>query len=537
MEYQTRKGALALVVAGALSCLGGTAAAQPTTRYTVFRVGADAGMARIANEGFWQIDATGLLRLGPFRTDFAAPLRFSTDGFRFREADYAQGRDYLRIVRCARLDIGDYHRPADRYDPACDSYASANGGLHDRQYLSLRFAPLRDLDLGHGTLLTGFNNSLDPNVPQIGGVAHLIFRDIAVGHAVVDDIASPTLLAAQVGLRPLQVLGQNWDETPDDLRVDVGVVRDMAAPLRVRSAFGEPLRDGDGRIQSTTTPLTALSASAHYLYLLGGCTQQGSAGCEAVSRTGLFGFVDYNRLMEVVDGDGLHVGVHFRYLLRQRYHQLNDQSLGSEGRMFDTWEVRVGAEYRNMGNRYLPGYFDGNYSVQRNQFALNDAARQRLGSDAATTSKLEYLLAQPEGRGHGFQAYFRLYLPVPTAANEPPSRLPITLFAEDSSGPLRASVGASVGPFRIDQLVIGAQYLRRNFDSLSAIFNPEGALVRVMGAVHLSSAQQRRSAPDNLLSNLMVNFSYNRRFLQQDNGALASTNDFFVTLGTSTGIN
>ena len=80
MEYQTRKGALALVVAGALSCLGGTAAAQPTTRYTVFRVGADAGMARIANEGFWQIDATGLLRLGPFRTDFAAPLRFSTDG-------------------------------------------------------------------------------------------------------------------------------------------------------------------------------------------------------------------------------------------------------------------------------------------------------------------------------------------------------------------------------------------------------------------------------------------------------------------------
>ncbi|MBL8602815.1 MAG: hypothetical protein JNK72_12905 [Myxococcales bacterium] len=512
------------------------ARAQQNERYTVFRVGADVGFSRLANENFYQVNATGLLRLGPFRTDFAFPLRFRSSDLAFREQDYAEGRDYLRAVRCARLDFGDYRRPADRYDASCEAWGSQRG-LHDRQYLSLRVSPLRDFSLGHNTLVSGFNNSLDPNRPQLGAVADLVVRDIAHAHAVIDDVASPRLMAAQASLRPLQVLGQNWDETPDDLQLDVSVVRDNAAPLRVRTAFGEPLRDGQGNLQSATTALTALSAAAHYLYLWSACTAQSNEACERSTLSGLFAYADYNRFVEVADADGLHAGVHYRYMQRQRYRMVNDQTLPGAGRMFDTWELRVGAEYRNMGNRYLPEYFDGNYGVQSQQFALNDAARRALGPDAQSTTKLEFLLSQPEGRQHGLQAYLRLYIPIPTAAQEPPSRLPITLFVEDASGPLRTSVGATVGPLQIDQLVIAAQYLRRNFEGLDAIFELDGSLFRVLGAMYLTSQAQRRQAPDSLLNNLMLNLSFNRRFLRQDSGNLVSTNDFIVTLGTSTGVN
>ena len=60
-----------------VTALAGEARADPPPgeRYTVFRVGADLGIARIAGEAWWQLNATGLLRVGAVRLDFAAPLR------------------------------------------------------------------------------------------------------------------------------------------------------------------------------------------------------------------------------------------------------------------------------------------------------------------------------------------------------------------------------------------------------------------------------------------------------------------------------
>ncbi|MEZ4389517.1 MAG: hypothetical protein R3A48_00365 [Polyangiales bacterium] len=130
-------------------------------RYTAFRVGADLGYARIANENFLQLNATGLVRLGPVRMDFNVPLRFRLSDFEFREADYADARDALRVIRCVRIDVGDYERPDDQYDPSCEAHPS-DRGLHERVYFSGRLAPLRSQDFAHETLLTGFNNSLDP---------------------------------------------------------------------------------------------------------------------------------------------------------------------------------------------------------------------------------------------------------------------------------------------------------------------------------------------------------------------------------------
>ena len=525
----------ALCTLGASALAPRAVHAQTNERYTAFRFGADVGYARIANENFLQVNGTGLLRLGPARLDFYVPLRFRLSDFQFREEDWSEPRDFLRTVRCGRIDIGDFIRPDDQYDPSCQPYEGTSG-LHERMYLSARFAPVRAFDLGHETLMTGFNNSLDPNSPQIGGVVDAIIRDWAHLHFVTDDISQPRVIAGNAAVRPLQILGQNWDETPDDMELGATVVSDLSAPVHVRGAFGRPLRDADGNLQARTSTLTALSAHAHYWRLFDACTEETGGGrCTAMRRMGFFAFADYNRFVEVEDGDALHAGARFWYRTRGVYGRYEGRELASP-RGFDVFRLAVGAEYRFVGNRYLPGYFDGNYAVQREQFALNDQARSALGVDALTVTKLEFLLQQPAGRSHAFSAYAQVVIPVPTAAGEPPSPLPITLWVEDGGGPLRTSASATVGPFRIEQLSVGAQLLRRNFDGLGNLFSLDGSLIRVVGSVFLSSPQRRRSPQASILDNLMVNFSWNRRFLRNNVGALDTTNDLFVTLGTSTGL-
>ncbi len=515
----------------ALVCALGlhASAADAQERYTVFRVGADLGVSRIAGEQWWQVNATGLLRLGPFRTDFYVPLRFGMADFHFREADYQQARDFLRVVQCTRLDLGDYTRPEDRHDPECDPYRWT-GRNDERTYLSLRVSPLRSLSLGHGSLVTDFNNSLDPNRPQLGAQLDAQLHMLAAARAFVDDVVSPRVLAANLLLRPPQAIGREWDRTPEDFVVRAGVVTDLAAPLRVRSAFGQPVRDAEGNVQMTTARLTAVTADTHFTWFW--FPDESDDG--TTREIGLQGFADYNRFLEVEDADGLHMGLRFRYRMRGTFNRVDGRE-AREPFTAETWELDAGGEYRNMGNRYLPGYFDSNYDVQSQQFATNNQARSLLGVDALTTSKLEYLLSQPLGRSQGFQAYLRFVIPVPTASGEPPSRMPITLWAEDATGPLRTSVSASVGPFRLDQLIVGAQVQRRNFDGWSNLFSLDGTLIRVLGAVFLSSSQARREN-DSLLNNLVVNFAYTRRFLRESNGDLSTANDFLVTLGSSLGV-
>lgn len=536
--HTTRKGLPSPILLATLALATATGAAAPAEanneRFTAFRVGADFGYARIAAENYAQLNATGLLRLGPARLDFAVPLRFRLSDFALREEDWAEARDYLRTVRCVRVDIGDYLRPDDQFDPNCEGYEGTQG-LHERWYVSARAAPIRSFELGHETLVSGFNNSLDPNRPQIGVVVDGIFRDWGYAHLFTDDVSNPRVIAANGALRPLQLFGQNWDESPDDFELGATVVSDVSAPVHVRSAFGQAIRDADGNPQVRTNSLTAISAHAHYWRLFDACTEASGSGCTAMRRMGFFTFADYNRFVEVEDGDALHAGARFWYRTRGMYSRYDGREL-DRARGFDVFKLSIGAEYRFMGNRYLPGYFDGNYSVQREQFALNDQARTALGIDAQSVTKLEFLLRQPAGRAHAFSAYAQVVIPVPTAPGEPPSPLPITLWIEDGGGPLRTSASATVGPFRIDQLSIGAQILRRNFDGLENLFSLDGSLIRVVGSVYLSSAQRRRSPQAGILDNLMVNVSWNRRFLRAESGALDTTNDLFVSLGTSAGL-
>lgn len=555
--------------AGVALALSTREALAQNRRYTVFNVGADLGAASLESQGYYLVNATAMMRIGDrganFRADLWLPLRFSTDGFRLREEDYARGRDFVRIARCVRLDLGDYTMPEDRYDPTCRPYEWSDADSA-RTYFSARMFPLAQLSLGHETLFHNFRTSIDPDHPQLGVVANGQFGDRVVLDAILDDVTRPRILAGRAALRPMR--GINVDQidgamaygTAHELQAAATWVSDLFAPLETLTALGRPILDpGTGDRQFRTTPFSAVSLDAHYervwfnAELAPDSTPQ-CAHLQTLAGFGAMGYADYNRFLPVASSDALHVGAELIYKRLEYFTRYDNEgnarprrcqtTASPETDLTDTWEVRLRGEFRQLGNRYLPEYFDANYSVQSQQFALTTDARRAAGIDAPNLTKLGWLNSRPEGSVQGFQGSLQVFVPIPTAQNEAPSRLPIGLFVEDATGPVNATVSLVVGPYQMGQLIIAAQYLRRNFDGLEDLFNVgDGSLLRLFGRVFLTS-RTARSARENpstggindLLNGLAVDFRFDRRFFLQPDGAFGVSNDLFLTLGTNLGV-
>jgi hypothetical protein len=148
----------------------------------VFRGGGDLGFARLEDGNFLSVNAEALLRVWNFRLGLAAPLRFDLTGSSvLRQRDWDEARDAARVARCLRFDIGNFDRPPDRYDPTCDSY-DFSGNRFDRVYFSTRLTPLRNVKLGHGTLVNGFRNSFDPDHPALGIDSEFLLWDLTHPH-------------------------------------------------------------------------------------------------------------------------------------------------------------------------------------------------------------------------------------------------------------------------------------------------------------------------------------------------------------------
>lgn len=476
--------------------------------WAAFRLGADLGFATLELQEYFVVNATGLVRLGPVRWDFYVPLRFNGDGFRTQ--DYDEARDFTRLGRCIRVDIGDYTAPHDTYDPTCNAYGWRGHGIHDRIYLSARVSPLRGITLGHGTLVYGYRNSLDLERPQLGGHVNFDLYDWGSAEFIIDDVTRPGLLGGRVFIRPQQTFfGQNWDETPDELEIGVTALVDVNAPLHRVTAFGRGLVDQNGDALFIRDSVGVLGVDLHYLYLwnLGDATQP---------QIGLFVFADYNHFLDVEDANALQAGVRF---------VITDRSTG--------WDLRAGAEFRLIGNRYLPEYFDTDYQIQSQRFGLTNDALRVPGVDIHTT-QLEYMRARPGGFTYGLQGYLRLQIPIP-ANNGAYNPLPIAAFVEEADGPVNAAFSLVAGPFQMDQLVVMALYQRRNFDDLSGIFELDGTLIRVLGRLFLGSPTAREGTIDAILRYFHIDLRYDHRFFQTPQGEFAETNDFVLTAGFSAG--
>jgi hypothetical protein len=511
--------ALALAVA-APAVAHATDEQRPQRRPNAARFGVGLGGGSIEREGYYLADVTGLVRFGNLRADLWFPARFSTNGFTFRSQDWDEARDWARLGRCIRLDLGDFVPAPDRHDPTCEEY-DPTAGLHERVYFSARVSPLQNITLGHGTLVYDYRNSIDPDQPQLGAAVDFNYLDWGNVHLIMDDVTNPHLVGGRFSARPQQVLlGQNWDETPDDLELGFTVASDLQAPLHQHQAFGRPILDPSGNLQFSTTPLTAFGADLHYLYLW-----RNGEGND-FTRMGAFGYVDYNHFVGVEDGNALHAGASF---------VLEEYRGGHRG-----WKFRIGAEYRNVGNRYMPEYFDSNYIVQSQQFALNRETQTLLGPNAFTTTKLEYMLSRPAGRVHAFQAWMELQIPISNGEDVAPSHLPLRAFVEDAEGDANASVYFTAGPLQLDRLALIAMYSRRNFNGLEGLTSLDGALLRAMGVLYLGGSREERNSQPNvgsdLLRNASINIRYDRRFFLVPDGRYEVTNDLIVSLNLSQGL-
>ncbi|MBL8680898.1 MAG: hypothetical protein JNK05_17085 [Myxococcales bacterium] len=482
-------------------------------RYIAFRVGGDLGYARLENEDFFAVNAQVLFRVWNFRFGLAAPLRIDTARFRLRERDWDEGRDIARIPQCLRFDIGDYDRPSDRFDPACAAYGHS-GQQHSRLYFSTRFAPVDNLTFAEGTLVNAFRTTLDPDHPALGLQSHFELWDWLKVQHFVDDVVRPRVTGGRLSLWPMQIVtGRNpdwrWDNRPDELELGVTAIADLAAPTTAQTAFGRPIVDEQNNLRFNSRAIGAVGFDLHYLYIFG----QGDPN--SAWRFGVYGALDYDRFLGANDMDMVNVAARFVAVNRAA-----------------GWDIRVGGDYRSVGNRYVPGYFDTNYSTNSQHFALTDDLRSLLGS-ASQVTKLGYLSAQPDGRSNGYRAFASVTIPIPITRTQH-SGLPISIFFEDTERKADATVLVNVGPVQIDQLVAGAQIVRRNFDGPSDLFSLDGTLIRMFGQVFFGPPDQRRRG--NVLSNLYFLARYDRRWNLQSTGSFAVTDDVQATFGFSGGI-
>jgi hypothetical protein len=499
-------------LAAALSA--GTAEAQregerEEDQYVAFRAGGDVGFARLEEGNFLAVNAQALLRVWNFRFDVAAPLRFDLTGANLlRQRDWDDTRDAARIPRCMRLDLGDYDRPPDRYDPTCGAFGF-DGQRFDRVYFSARVTPLTNMTLGHGTLVNSFRNSFDPDTPALGVDSEFLLWDWVQARFFLDDVTRPGVMGGRFSLWPMQILSMrdrewSWDARPDELEIGFSAVTDQRAPASVQSAFGRPVVDAQSNLRFDTQAITALSADAHYFYIFG------YGDREARWKVALWGQADWVKFLGVEDMDMFNTAFRFVALNRE-----------------DGWDLRIGADYRNIGNRFIPGYFDANYTVNSQQFALTQDTQRILRDAALVTPKLQYVLSRPLGRAHGFRAWASAQIPVPISRTRR-SALPFYLYFEDSQQEADATLLMQVGPFEMDQLVAAAQVVRRNFNGIENLLSLDGTLIRVFGQLYLGSREGRSNNP---LSNLFLSGQYDRRWNLQPDGAFAVTNDFQLNLG------
>lgn len=483
-------------------------------RYVAFRAGGDTGYARIEGEDFGVLNAQALLRVWNFRFDFAAPLRINLARFGLRERDWDEARDFARIPQCLRLDLGDYDAPPDRFDPTCDPFDYSEGTFN-RVYFSTRFSPINHLSFAEGTLVNSFRNSFDPDHPAMGMVTNFELWDWFKAHYILDDVTRPRVMGGRFSLWPMQIFSArdpdwSWDRRPDELEIAVTAMADLNAPLTVQSAFGRPIVDEQSNLRFNGTPIAALSFDVHYFYIFG------YGDPSARWKFAVYGAIDYDRFLGVNDMDMFNAALRLVALNRA-----------------DGWDIRAGVDYRSVGNRYIPAYFDANYSTNSQQFALTSDLQTILGNASLVTTKLGYALAQPEGRSHGFRAFASAEIPIPISRTER-TTLPIRFFFEDSERRADATVLFGVGPLQIDQLVAGALVVRRNFEGFTDLFSLDGTLLRLFGRFFFGPQDSRRRR-NNLLSNLYLSANYDRRWNLGQDGAFVVTNDVQATIGYSGG--
>jgi hypothetical protein len=277
-----------------------------------------------------------------------------------------------------------------------------------------RFGELTGTTMGHGTIVSSYYNSVDVDHYQSGVRFNLNLAPGGV-ETMLNDVAGPRLLGARVYARPWHFI----DRCSVLCRLAIGASAfvDGAAPRTLDGATLDAARE----VHARNKAMGVYGVDAEF---------------SAVSNA-LLDVTPYTDLNFIGgQGAGWHAGV---------LVGVHPPVIGGQFRF----------EFRRLGARYLPGYFDALYEIQR--FDYRDGK-----------TKLQYL--EDGGSGEAKSGYYG-ELVVGFG-----SLLSIMGGYEDYQGPNNSSLQLQVVLPTIAGLKIGAYYVKRNFEGLAEVFDPKGAM-------------------------------------------------------------
>jgi hypothetical protein len=246
--------------------------------------------------------------------------------------------DSWRVLVEARLRLRTFGRDGDEPTVRREDWDEPSDVAHvlrelsfTRGTVSLRAGELADASLGHGTLVRGYDNSLDPDHPHAGVRVEVRDTDVDV-EALVDNYLAPRLVAGRAAARPID----------DRFTLGGTAAFDLTAPETVRDDLsGDRIVTGTRNLETDGGVLAMAGADVEYLF--------GDRG-----RSWLAPYADTNVLLGL--GTGLHAGA---------------QASMPAGRL----RLRAQGEYRLGSDGYLPAYADALYDLERLQFSLGRPGR------------------------------------------------------------------------------------------------------------------------------------------------------------------
>lgn len=246
--------------------------------------------------------------------------------------------------------------------------------------------------IGHGAIQRRYAPNLDIDYPR-ASVEVDWYNQYAGFELFANDILEWNQLSGIVFVKPLAFFNKE-NLLTSSLSIGVSGGLDWKAPWQLQSdpVTGARLLDADGRLRSTYRAVKLVGVDAELKVV-------------KTANVDLKPYVDYSLL---IDGDsGLTAGVLGRF------------NVGTKV----VHAFRAVAEFRYLGSRYAPGWFDTFYEVER--FVFRDTGRDANGF-AQFQTKYDYV--QNVGLGRRFGYYLEASWGIP-------GKVGVTLAFEGATGP------------------------------------------------------------------------------------------------------
>ncbi|MDP3237596.1 MAG: hypothetical protein Q8N26_32715 [Myxococcales bacterium] len=383
------------------------------------RIGLSAGLDRFETAFYLLLEPLVDLRFfdGKLGVGFGVPLRLELVNFavdetgsplltrrlgRLRTEDWDSVHDFGRVLK--------YVTWGRKEDPL---YISAG-----QRYAST---------IGHGALVRRYAPNIDIDYPRASAQVDA-YNDFGGFELFTNDLLEWNTLAGIAFIKPLSFL-KSENLLAKTLSVGLSGATDWRAPYQLTTDSTTGLRqiDAQGRLLSAMRPVGLIGIDAEVKVL-------------KTANVDLKPYVDYSML---IGGDG-----GFTAGLLGRFN------VGTE--LVNAF--RVVAEFRVLGSRYLPSYFDTFYEIERFIFASEEAPGQ-----ASRNALTRQQVVMDRGLGQRLGYYVEASWGIP-------GKVGLTLAAEGVSNLPNTNLIAHLEVPVLDFFQIFGSYYKRGITTASSIF-------------------------------------------------------------------